>query len=391
MGSRRRRVPYAQLIAVAAAVVVSVLALHSTEAGLQTPVMEFPDFPSILHAQARNLVSVTSDAEALAFFSTRLSPLLDLKDATSALTDQPTASKSSDRTTSSDLTKAAVRLTAEMVAWRLAAAVKEAANAEDTTALQTIQQETMPQQSWLLEGKERAFLRQTMTYSTVLTSIQTAQVQESDTPAGYEGYAAYLDRTYPRFIGPDSSWLAVAGREGPVGLRRRLMEFWERASQSNVDNVEKEKLAAQYFHIRLRPVLFAHLAALAIHAEAEAEQRTRAEWLRLRSWQDTLREMKGFARLCGTWQWTVHNHKNHQEHKMVLSFFPPDVPSPDGPRPTRIVVLGDAVYLRWEFQGGYQEDSLLFTGGSQRLEGTFTNSAGAWGSITGKRAASCSR
>lgn len=388
MGTRRLRVLYAQLTAVAASVVVSVLALHAAEAGLQTPVMELPDFPSILRMQARNLASVTSDAEASAFFSTRLGPLLDLKDAVSAFTNQSAASKNSDLAASSDLTKAAILVTAELAAWRLAAAVKEAANAEDTTALQTIQQETMPQQSWLLDVKERAFLRQTMTHSAVLTSIQTTQVLESETPAGYEEYAAYLDRTYPRFTGPDSSWLAVAEREGPAGLRRRLMEFWERTSQSNVD---KEKLAARYFHIRLRPVLLAHLAALAIRAEAEAEQRTRAEWLRLRSWQDTLREMKGLARLCGTWQWTVHNHKNHQEHKMVLSFLPPDVPAPDGPRPTKIVVLGDVVYLRWEFQGGYQEDSLLFTGGSQRLEGTFTNSAGAWGSITGKRAAACSR
>src|SRR5436309_1335717 len=338
MESRRLRVPSAPLTAVAAAVVVSVLALQATGAGLPTPVMELPDFPSILRMQARNLAAVTSDAEALALFSTRLGPLLVLKDAMVALTDQSTTSKGSDGTTSSDLTGAAVRLTAEMAAWRLAAAVKEAVNAEDATALQTIQQEAMPQQSWLLEGKERAFLRQMMTQSAVLTSIQTTQVQESDTPAGYEGYAAYLDRTYPRFIGPDSSWLALAEKEGPAGLRRRLMESWERTPQSDVD---KEKLAARYFHVRLRPVLVAHLTALAIRAEAEAEQRARDEWLRLRSWQDRLRDMKGLARLCGTWQWTVHNHKNHQEHKMVLSFLPLDGPAPDGPRPTKIVVLGD--------------------------------------------------
>ena len=370
---------------------VSVLALQTTGAGLPTPVMELPNFPSILRSQAHNLASVTSDAEALALFSTRLSPLLDLKDAMVALTDQSTASKGTDGATSSDLTKAAVRLTGELAAWRLAAAVKEAVNAEDATALQTIRQEVMPQQTWLLEGKQRAFLRQMLMQSAVLTSIQATDVQEADTPAGYEEYAAYLDRTYPRFIGPDPSWLAMAEKDGPAGLRRRLMEFWERTPQSNIDNVDKEKLAARYFHLRLRPVLVAQLTALAIRAEAEAEQRARDEWLSLRSWQDRLREMKGLARLCGTWQWTVHNHKNHQEHKMVLSFLPPDVPSPDGPRPTKIVVLGDAVYLRWEFQGGYQENSLLFTGGSQRLEGTFTNSAGAWGSITGKRAGACTR
>ena len=386
--ARRLRVSSAPLIAVTAAVVVSVLALQATGAGLPTPVMELPDFPSILRMQARNLASVTSDAEALTIFSTRLSPLLDLKDAMVALTNQSTASKGSDGATSSDLTKGAVRLTGELAAWRLAAAVKEAVNAEDGTALQTVQQEAIPQQTWLLEGKERALLGQMLTQSAVLTSIQTPQLQEAETLAGYEEYAAYLDRTYPRFIGPDSSWLAMAEKEGAAGLRRRLMEFWERTPQSDVD---KEKVAARYFHVRLRPVLVAHLTALAIRAEAEAEQRARDEWLSLRSWQDRLREMKGLARLCGTWQWTVHNHKNHQEHKMVLSFLPPDVPSADEPRPTKIVVLGDTVYLRWEFQGGFQEDSLLFTGGGRRLEGTFTNSAGAWGSITGKRAAACTR
>jgi hypothetical protein len=52
-------------------------------------------------------------------------------------------------------------------------------------------------------------------------------------------------------------------------------------------------------------------------------------------------------------------------------------------------VLGDVVYLRWEFPGVVQEDSLLFTGEGQRLEGSFVNSSGAWGSITGKRTAPC--
>jgi len=387
MGSRTLRSLFVPLIGVVAAVVGSGLALQAVEAGLQAPVLEPPDFPSILRVEARNLTAITSDVEASVLFSTRLGPLLDLKDALAALTDQSPASKSAHGTASSDLTKAAVRLTADMAAWRLAAAVKEAANAEDITGLQTIQQEALPQQGWLLKGEERAFLRRTMTHSAVLTSIQSLQVQDSDQPVGYEEYATYLDRTYPRLIGPDSSWLAMAEREGPAGLRRRLMEFWERAPQSHID---RDKLAARYFHIKLRPVLVAHLAALAIRAEAEAEQRTREEWFRLRSWQDTLQEMKGLARLCGTWQWTVHNHKHHQEQKMVLSFLPSGVVSPDGPRPAKIVVLGDAVYLRWEFQGGYQEDSLLFTGGSQRLEGTFTNSAGAWGSITGKRTAACS-
>jgi hypothetical protein len=139
-------------------------------------------------------------------------------------------------------------------------------------------------------------------------------------------------------------------------------------------------------------VLTAQLAALAIRAEVEAEQNARDEWIRLRTWRGNLNEKKGLARLCGTWQWTVHNHQNHQEHKMVMIFPSPDTPDtnqPTGPSPARIVVLGDTVFLRWEFQVGYQEDSLLFIRDGQRLEGSFINSAGAWGSITGKRTGPC--
>lgn len=53
------------------------------------------------------------------------------------------------------------------------------------------------------------------------------------------------------------------------------------------------------------------------------------------------------------------------------------------------IVLGDTVYLRWEIDGRVQEDSLLFSKESQRLEGSFVNNQGGWGSITGKRTAGC--
>jgi hypothetical protein len=75
---------------------------------------------------------------------------------------------------------------------------------------------------------------------------------------------------------------------------------------------------------------------------------------------------------------------------MVVMFPPPSLDGkPEAAGPAKIVVLGDAVYLRWESQGAVQEDSLLFTGEGRRLEGTFVNSAGAWGSITGKRVGAC--
>lgn len=114
------------------------------------------------------------------------------------------------------------------------------------------------------------------------------------------------------------------------------------------------------------------------------------EWDRLRNWKDRVRLLRGQGRLCGTWQWAVHNHQqHHQEQKLSLLFPPPGVNSSGIAGLVETVVLGDNVYLRWEIDGRVQEDSLQFTKEGQRLEGTFVNSQGGWGSISGKRTANC--
>lgn len=111
------------------------------------------------------------------------------------------------------------------------------------------------------------------------------------------------------------------------------------------------------------------------------------EWFRLYNWKDQVRQQRGLTRLCGTWQWSIHNHQNHREEKTAVIFAPAGIASSTSP--AEITVLGDSVYLRWETRAGVQEDSLLFSGEGQRLEGTFVNTAGGWGSITGKRTATC--
>jgi hypothetical protein len=54
-----------------------------------------------------------------------------------------------------------------------------------------------------------------------------------------------------------------------------------------------------------------------------------------------------------------------------------------------MIILGDSIYLRWEHNGQIQEDSLLFTKDNTKIEGSFSNSLGGWGSISGKRTAPC--
>lgn len=131
-------------------------------------------------------------------------------------------------------------------------------------------------------------------------------------------------------------------------------------------------------------------AIAAGRASMEASQQALTEWLRLKSWKDRVRGLRGQARLCGTWQWVIHNHKDHhQEQKLSLLFPPPGSEGKSIPGLSEIIVLGDTVYLRWENAGHTQEDSLLFSKEGARLEGTFVNSQGGWGSISGKRTATC--
>jgi hypothetical protein len=128
----------------------------------------------------------------------------------------------------------------------------------------------------------------------------------------------------------------------------------------------------------------------ATRLEMAAMQSSYREWDRIRNWKDRVRELRGEARLCGTWQWIVHNHQqHHQEHKLSLRFPPEGNSQATLPGLVERIVLGENVYLRWEIKGLVQEDSLQFNKEGQRLEGTFVNSQGGWGSISGKKTAGC--
>ncbi|MEY4527222.1 MAG: hypothetical protein RL768_941 [Nitrospirota bacterium] len=132
------------------------------------------------------------------------------------------------------------------------------------------------------------------------------------------------------------------------------------------------------------------LALSAGRLALDAQQRAIAEWWQLKSWRDRVRTVRGRNKVCGTWQWIIHNHQqHHQEQKLSLLFPPPGPEYPLPPGLVETVVLGENVYLRWESNGQVQEDSLQFTKEGRGLEGTFVNSQGGWGSISGKRTSDC--
>ena len=132
-------------------------------------------------------------------------------------------------------------------------------------------------------------------------------------------------------------------------------------------------------HTRL--LMAATLASLLGFAPAEA--------LELDPVAEAKRIETGLARLCGLWDWTVHSHTlHHREAKSKIVLPSAESVGVEGPSPAEIRIYGDAVYLRWSYPGGYQEDSLLLND-NKRLEGTFRTSTGAVGAVNGKRLSSC--
>jgi hypothetical protein len=334
------------------------------------------DLHNLVRTMGDRLASLSSESEAEDFFINTLSPMLNL----------PSIAENTRQATSPPETarQAGGRLSAELAAWHLAKDLREAdfRNSDVLAGLQS----RLDRQHWLVD--RRPLLRRVGLLLAVLSPFASSAEHSDVSDNAFESYARYLDRTYPDFAGGERSWIYLAEQHGYEGFRRRLQEFW----QEQPPDVRQEASAARYFETRLRPVLTAHLAAAAVRAEAQSEYQAREYYRGLWDRSDDIRQQKGLARLCGTWQWTVHNHQNHQDHKMMISF--PSIEAwesrtANGLRPARAIVHGDSVYLRWEFQGGVQEDSLLFGREGQRLEGSFVNSAGAWGSITGKRVSPC--
>ncbi len=130
-----------------------------------------------------------------------------------------------------------------------------------------------------------------------------------------------------------------------------------------------------------------HLAAE--RTAFEASHLAITAWWKIHGWKDRIRQTKGHSRLCGTWQWIIHNHKIHGEQKSTIIFSLPGQVSANAATPVESIFLGDAIYLRWEQNGHIQEDSLLFIKDDQKIEGSFVNNTGGWGPISGKRLAPC--
>lgn len=349
------------------------------------------ELPQVVDAHASQLKTIASDAEAIAYLSAHLGPALQLQELVVDIQTPTRASKAGSdplKGLRTEMIDSTTRLVAGLVAWYWTDRVPQAAQGEEKDGLHSWLDRSASARKWLGSAGQAETLTRLSANAEKMAAIgeaYPAPAATSSTPPCTD-YAGHLDRAYPALTGPAPSWVALLDQEGLAGLKARLEDqsFVSGLSLSN-----QRLCARSYLDSRLLPVFRASLLAQALTARAESEREARRLALLLQRWPERKRETIGLARLCGTWQWSIHNHRQHQESKTTMTFPPPDGPAPPGLRPSKIVVLGDAVYIRWDFQGGFQEESLLLGGEGARLEGTFINSTGAWGAITGKRIAIC--
>jgi hypothetical protein len=189
------------------------------------------------------------------------------------------------------------------------------------------------------------------------------------------------------------TWISLFNDLGFKGVQAKLGEYWQQQDpqdlQFPVSDSLKQSYIQHYIESRLFPIFHAHLLTLAIQIEAQAYNVAWESWSHIQQWQKQEHIYRAMGRLCGTWKWIIHNHQNHGDHKTTMTFSPPGQSTPSQVQPSTVVIHGDTVYLKWTFPQGIQEDSLLLSNRDTRLEGTFTNSLGPHGSISGQRLSPC--
>ncbi len=224
--------------------------------------------------------------------------------------------------------------------------------------------------------------------------LSTWAEQQPSTPSSQD-HALNFDNLASKIAETSNqqTWIDLFNKLGFNGIRAKLEHYWQSKNQQALPETTSDSLRQSaiqhYIEFRLFPIFHTHLLAQAIQVEAQAYQLAWESWSQIQEWQQEERAHLAKNRLCGTWKWIVHNHQNHGDHKTTMTFSSPEESAPSQMQPSTILVHGDTVYLKWTFPQGIQEDSLLMSNRDTRLEGTFTNSLGPHGSISGKRLSPC--
>jgi hypothetical protein len=344
---------------------------------------------ALLEQHRSQILELSSDDEALAFFQSATEPQVK---------GSRTHNKSLSSTTNLNLSEeirdtittylASLAVAGHAQALRKTIAVPTMANPPSS--------EVIPEGArlqWLIKQPPLNSLESVMEFYKQVSAWSQTDSQPLPPGNDFVEFVSYYDRTYPDWDESPLSWTSIFQEQGQKGIEARLLEYWQTpdrlASQHTSSQSTHQAYAQHYIGIRLLPMFRANLLAQTIRLEATAYETASETWHHIQQWQQQEQTKAATTRLCGTWQWLVHNHQNHGDHKMTITFSPPDQSSSSQVEPTTIAIQGDTVFLKWTFPQGVQEDSLLLSNHDTHLEGTFKNSLGPHGSISGKRLSTC--
>ncbi len=246
---------------------------------------------------------------------------------------------------------------------------------------------------WILSKPEYQSLQHIIELQDLIQPQPLLPPKELPDPDLYQKFSAFQDNRALNGSRNDF-WVSTFQKEGKGGIQERLEEFWHHPDHQplvkSTESTVRQTFIQHYQVYRLRSYFEVEWLNQILQLKAKVNRTIWNTFLMLQDWLDQHHKKEGLQRLCGTWRWIVHNHQNHGDHKMIMIFYPPDRPPPSSSLvPTTISIHGNTVYLRWTFPQGTQEDSLLLSKNDTLLEGTFINSLGPHGSISGKRLSPC--
>lgn len=346
-----------------------------------------PDFEMFLNTPTSTITAVTSNSQAQAFVRATMGPFIQ------ATSHQQTRGRRYKKLPlPTPITQKMVNLAVGVATWHFSSEIETRLHQGHNHGT------SIPSNGhliWLTNASQQPEFHRVFALANTYRELATTQEPAIVELPHYARYAQYLYLQYSIWTKENKGWFTIAAKAGAQGVIQRLHEYWDIEASKESDfptpSVRKqESYAARYLHQHYLPLHLAYLQAALVKLQMETEHRTRVIWNQLRQWQTDQKRKRGLLRLCGTWQWLIHNHQNHGDYKTVMIYPPPSQYDRMDPKPAKIQVQGDTVYIRWEFPRGIiQEESLLFSEKDRALSGTFVNNMGHNGSITGRRVKPC--
>jgi hypothetical protein len=344
---------------------------------------------NLLQEQRHTILRLSSDPEALTFNETFIPQQRQPQH--SPARQKSSRNKQASHPIPQEIQKAITSFWAAMVTL---AAVQEFRAVPDASLPTHLFTEILPsevQRQWLFSKPSLQGFKDLVEFQKKLSTWpkqEPVALSPHNHVSQFEKLDYHIDSTSSR-----QTWISLFNDLGFTGIQAKLGEYWQQHDQQDLplpaSNSLQQAYIQHYIESRLFPIFYAHLLIQAIQAEAQAYTVAWESWNHIQQWQQQEHTHRAMERLCGTWKWIIHNHQNHGDHKTTMTFSAPGQSTPSQVQPSSILIHGDTVYLKWTFPQGIQEDSLLLSNRDTRLEGTFTNSLGPHGSISGQRLSPC--